>query len=456
MRILFVSHDLLGGNIAHLLLKEGHEVRLYIDEEDRRANFTNMVPKTLDWKSDLEWVGKDGLIIFDDVGYGLTQDLLRKDGYTVFGGSEKGDLLEQNRTYGQEVFSGMGMTTLPTYDFHGIEDAIEFVKQNPAAWVVKQNGTANKGLNYVGVFADGRDVLDVLEAYKINNVPHSQVITLQKRVEGVEIAITRYFNGNDWVGPMLINAEHKKFFPGDLGPTTSEMGTIGWYETDEDNSFFRKTLAKLKPYLQQIGYQGIFDINCIVNEEGAFPLEATSRVGSPIIHLQTELNHSPWGELMLAIARGKKYDVQYKDGVGVVIVIAIPPFPYSKKMEGVSQIGTEIHFLASLSGEERSHIHFEEVSKDPEKEKYYISDNRGYILYVTGQGSNAEDACRKAYAIINKIHIPKMIYRNDLGKRFTERDLKKLREWGYLSPEEKESAFGLRNIVDRVFRPTFK
>ena len=85
VRVLFVSNDLIGGNIAYLLKKEGHDVRLFIDDQKRRENFENLVEKTEDWMRELPWVGKDGLIVFDDVGYGKIQDDLRKDGYTVFG-----------------------------------------------------------------------------------------------------------------------------------------------------------------------------------------------------------------------------------------------------------------------------------------------------------------------------------------------------------------------------------
>src|SRR6185503_18283356 len=104
-----------------------------------------------------------------------------------------------------------------------------------------------------------------------------------------------------------------------------------------------------------------------------------------------------------------------------------------KKLEGHSQIGTQLHYLESMTNEEKTHIHFEEVAKDDEKNTYYISDNRGYILYVTEEATTASEAAKKAYSIIKKIHIPKMIYRNDIGNRFDTHDLKTLEEWGYLS-----------------------
>lgn len=433
MKILFVSNDLIAGNVAYLLAKAGHDVKLHIEDEDRRDNLHGMVNKTEDWKSELKWVGKKGLIIFDDVGHGIVQDALRKDGYNVFGSSAEGDMLERNRVFGQEKFAEYGMTIVPIKNFPNADAAIRFVKKNPGAWVIKQNSTSDKGLNYVGLFDDGRDVLDVLRNYKANNSHGSAVLTLQKRIIGVEIAVTRCFNGTDWVGPMLINIEHKKFLAGDVGPTTSEMGTIGWYEEDENNRLFAETLGKLKPYLQEINYRGIIDINCIVNEEGAFPIEATCRAGSPIIHLQTELNLSPWADLMLATAKGQPFKLKVKPGVGIVIVVAIPPFPFAKKIRQHSQFGTCIYFDDKMTEKEKTHVHFEEVSWDKRRKCHYISDRRGYILYVTETGKTVEEAQKKAYKIIKKILIPKMMYRNDIGQRFVGTTKKQLKRWGFIS-----------------------
>ncbi len=431
MKILFISNDLIAGNIAHLLSKEGHQVRLFINEKGRRSNFHNLVKKTADWRKELAWVTKKGLIVFDDIGFGHYQTTLRKEGYNVFGGSELGDLLEQDRVHAQEIFTKYGIKTVPIFNFENIDKVLKFVKKNPGPWVIKQNGSSSKSLNYVGKYEDNRDVIDMLKTYKKNGYG-TEVITLQKKIVGIEIAASRYFNGKDWIGPTLINIEHKKFFPGDLGPTTSEMGTIGWYDENENNKLFVDTLAKIKPYLEEIDYRGVFDINCIVNKDGTYPLEATSRPGSPIIHLQTELDITPWSKVLWSIATQSKCLLKYKRGIGIVVVIALPPFPYAKKIEEHSQVGTNLYFDDNWKTSDLSKVHFEEISYNKSTNKYYVSDNRGYVLYVTGTGKNIEEARRDAYSIIDKIHIPKMLYRNDIGLKFMNETQKLLRDWGYI------------------------
>ncbi len=432
MNILFITNELIGGDVAYQLTKEGHQVKLFIKERGSKHDLDGLVEKTNYWRHELPWVGKDGLIIFDDVGYGKVQDELRHKGFSVFGGCEKADLLETNRQYGKELLSHHGLKTLPSYNFDSISDAIGFVERNRGRWVVKQNGHASKGFNYVGHFPDGRDVINVLENYKKFAHYRSSVITLQEFADGIEIGVGRYFNGKDWAGPIEINIEHKKLFPGDLGPTTSEMGTLAWYDDNEENRLFTETLAPIKEHLEKIKYKGDIDVNCIVNEQGVFPLEVTARMGTPIIHLHSELHTSPWGTFLKEIADGKPSTLEWKKGFGIVVLIAVPPFPYAKQVQTNSSFSTTIHFSEKLLADGLPHIHFEEVRYDTKSKQYIISDTNGYPLYITGMGETVKEARHAVYRGIKEIYIPKMFYRNDIGLKFMEHDEEKLRNWGYL------------------------
>jgi len=439
MKILFISRDLIAGNLAYLLKKEGHDVKLYISEKKRRNNFDNLVEKTKDWKKEISWVGKDGLIIFDDVGWGKDQDKLRKKGYLVVGGSAGGDKLEMDREFGQAIFKKYGLKTVPLVDFEDIEEAILHVRKNRNAWVIKRNDGMSKFMSYVGAFEDGRDVENLLMNYLQNKHLKKDRITLHERVVGIEMGVGRYFNGHDWVGPIEINFEHIKFMPGDIGPATSEMGTLAWYDDNEKNKLFQETLEKMKPYLKEINFKGDFALNCIINESGPYVLEATSRFGSPIIHLQSDIQDLKWFDFLLAIAKGENYDLKWKKGYGIVLGLMVPPFPYSKNLKESLFFGVNIYFK-DFSDSDFKHIHFEEVSKRicPKNKEltietglYYISDNRGYILYVTAVEDTLEKTQEKIYKLAEKVIIPKVIYRNDIGGNFKNQE-RLLKKWGYL------------------------
>lgn len=434
MNILCVSKDASIGDLAVKLKEEGHKVRLFVEDKDQRYNLDRMVEKTSDWKKDLKWVGKKGLIIFDSIGYGNLQDELRKKGYSVVGGSSSGDKLEHNRQHGQKILSFCGLNVVPSINFSTTQETIDFVRKNKGPWVIKQNGHIDKAFNYVGHMVDNEDVIEVLKSYFKNNRKECFSIDLQKKIEGIEIGVGRYFNGSDWVGPIEINMEHKNLFNGDLGPKTYEMGTLMWYEENEKNKLFEETLAKLKPFLQKTNFRGDVDVNCIVNEKKAFPLEITARFGFPALQLQEEIHVSPWGRFLKSIADGKPFNLKYRKGYGVIVLVAAPPFPYLSNSRKYRPQGINILFKEKMTQQKMKHIHFEEVSlrKNKGSKQYYISSKTGYILHVSGMGKTVKEAREKVYKLIDKIIIPKMFYRTDIGLKFIEEDQKKLRVWGWI------------------------
>ncbi|MDD4989327.1 MAG: hypothetical protein PHV42_02780 [Candidatus Pacebacteria bacterium] len=432
-RVLFISGELISGDLPYVIQKEGCDVKLFIEDKKQKECLDGFVEKTHDWKKELAWVGKEGLIIFDDVGYGKIQDKLRKEGYLVVGGSGDGDLLESDRIYGQDTLKSIGVIddSFVTNDFT-ILSALEFVKKNRGKWVIKQNDH-NTALNYVGNIEDGSDVIGMLENYK-NNFGDSHSVSLQRKVDGVEIAIGRFFNGKDWFGPSVINFEHKHLCNDDVGPLGGETGTLMWYEKNENNKLFQRTLAKLKPQLQKSGYKGYIDVNCIVNGDKVYPLEITSRFGSSTIETQIEIQTSPWFDFLFALAKGENYAVRYKEEYAVTVALTVPPFPYRTTDKKLLHGGVSIFFKKEMSQVEFSHIRFEGVSKKQvgEKDMYFTAGHLGYVLYVTGSDKSIEKAREKVYKIINNIIIPKAFYRTDIGLRFIRKDEKLLKGWEWI------------------------
>lgn len=327
MRVLILSRDLSWASLCHCLAREGHEVRVFLSHHQHADALDGLFEQAASLEAGVSWVGKDGLVVADHVGCGSLQDDLRAQGYSVVGGSAGGDKLEEDRPHCQRVLAEYGIPAIPTAHFSNAAHAIAHVRAHGGHWVIKQNGHAESTFCYVGQLPDGTDVIDVLAHYA-RNYGDAGGFVLQQRVFGVEIGVAQYFNGQRWVGPVEINVEHKDLCAGDMGPKTSEMGTLMWYEASEQQRLFQETLAKLEPYLRQVDFRGNIDINCIVNENGVFPLEVTARFGYPAFQLQTEIHVSPWGEFLKAVADGQDYALDWRRGYGLVALVAAPPFPY--------------------------------------------------------------------------------------------------------------------------------
>ncbi len=434
MKILFISQELIGSGLCLRLVREGHSLKLFINDPTRKKCLTGFVEKINNWKKELAWVGKDGLIVFDDVGFGDIQDDLRTKGYNVFGGSVEGDKLEIDRGFAQRIIHNHRIKILPSFNFKKIDDAINFVKENKGKWVVKQSSHISV-LNHVGQLDDGSDVLKALNTLKKKNIKE---VHLQKKVDGVEVGIARYFNGNDWVGPIEINHEHKRLCNNDQGPLTAEMGTIMWHSVNESLPLFSETLKKLTPHLQKINYRGDIDINCIVTKDEIWPLELTPRLGTPSTQLHCELYESSIADLLFAVATGNKVEVKFKKQFGIVVSLAIPPFPYPPKKLKVQpsrQKKVLISFKQNPTQNEMNSIHFEEVSKESNAqgtEKMYWSGEFGYVAYVTASSKNIKDAQKKAASHLSNLNIPDAIFRTDIGDRVYKNDLPLLKKWKWI------------------------
>jgi phosphoribosylamine---glycine ligase len=420
---LFVSWDGLIGDVARILVNEGHNVKYYIRNKDDKEVADGFVPKIDTWEEEVDWAD---VIIFDDVlGQGAYAKKLREDGKSVIGGTVYTDRLEDDRKFGQEELKKFGVNIIPHKDFDSFEEAIKFVQENPNRYVVKPSGEAGnlKGLLFVGEEEDGKDVIQVLQDYNrawSKKIPKFQ---LQKRIVGVEVAVGAFFNGNKFLYPINVNFEHKKLFPGNLGPSTGEMGTSMYWSGP--NKIFNQTLKKFENKLTEEKYVGYIDINCIVNSKGIYPLEWTCRFGYPTISIQSEGIAMPMGEFLYRLSNGEDFEIKTTRGFQIGIRIVVPPFPFNdKETFDVKSKDSVIHFKKFNGG-----IHIEDVKLV--NDEWVVTGKSGVVLIVCGTGTTMKQTQENAYSKIKNIMIPHMYYRKDIGDRWFE-DSDRLHSWGYL------------------------
>jgi phosphoribosylamine--glycine ligase len=421
---LFVSLSGLITDIAWQVTKEGHSVRYYIDAVGERDIGEGFVTKTLDWRADVDWAD---VIVFDDtLGQGAEAAALRAKGKKVVGGSAYTDRLEDDRAFGQEELKRCGVNILPYRQFDNFDEAIAFVKAKPDRYVIKPSGESGnvKRRLFVGDEDDGEDVVRVLEAYKKSFPDEIKLFQLQQRVTGVEVAVGAFFNGREFVLPININFENKKLFPGNIGPSTGEMGTSMFWSGP--NRLFNSTLKLMEPLLAKEQYVGYIDLNCIVNGQGIYPLEFTARFGYPTIMIQQEGMLTPIGEFLHDLAAGTLTKFRVKSGFQIGVRIVVSPFPFDDDatFNSVSK-NAAILFKKNIPEE----VHIEDVKQF--NGQWYVAGTSGVVLVVCGLGPTMRQAQNQAYARIRNIMIPDMYYRDDIGARWFE-DHDRLHTWGYL------------------------
>ncbi|MDA1196849.1 MAG: phosphoribosylamine--glycine ligase [Nanoarchaeota archaeon] len=422
-KFLFISYDGLISDTAWHVSKEGNLVKYYIQNKEEAEVGDGFVEKVDRWEDHTDWAD---VIIFDDVlGMGIKAKELRDKGKAVIGGTPYTDEIEDDRAFGQEELKKHGINIIPYKDFSSFDAAIEHVQTNPGKYVLKPSGEAGniKGLLFIGEEEDGKDVIQVLNDYKRaweEKIPKFQ---LQKRVTGVEIAVGAFFNGERFIYPINVNFEHKKLFPGNLGPSTGEMGTAMFWSGP--NRIFNQTLKKFESKLADEKYVGYIDLNCIVNSHGIYPLEFTSRFGYPTISIQQEGMITPVGAFFFDLANGKDPQLKTRSGFQVGVRVVVPPFPFTdKETFEVKSKDSIIIFKKPTEG-----VHIEDVKMV--NGEWLVTGTSGIVLIVVGLGTTMKQAIQQTYTRIKQIMIPHMYYRTDIGERWFE-DSDKLHNWGYL------------------------
>lgn len=415
--------------VAFRLAQDGHKVKLFIKDSNSEDVGKGFVERIEEWPGHLDWCD---LIVFDDTHNAKEAELLRKHGYPVIGGTEYTDKLENDRDFGQKEMNSVGFLHIPSHKFKTFNEARQFIMKTPTRYVIKLNGKASddKSTTYVGKENDASDLLAVLNHYEEKLSNQIEGFEVQEVIDGVEMGIGGAFNGKDFIEPIEINFEHKKFATGDLGPNTGEMGT-GMFFVTKEHPLYKQTIAKMIPKLQ--GYHGMFDINFIWTKDGMYPLEPTCRFGFPAVTLQMSVIASDYGKRLMAMALGNdpKSDVRYKFVIGVNGVV--PPFPFESKEVFERMSKDNLIIIKDPKSIARSAhaegIHPVDVyTKD---EKWYITGLEGIPFVVTATGNTMNEAKHQAYTILSNITTPNLWYRTDIGDRWSH-DYQRLKEWGWL------------------------
>ena len=422
-KFLFVSWESVSGDLAWQVQKEGNQVKVSIASREDEDVYDGILEKVEKWEDYIDWAD---VIIFDDIDFGPIAERLRKKGKLVVGGSVYTDQTENDREFGQKEMERLGMNVLPHFHFDNFDEAIGFLKKNPGRYVMKPSGSAQneKNLLFIGEEEDGRDLIELIEHNKVSWTKKIKNFQLQKFVAGVEVAIGSFFNGQNFIRPININFEHKKLFPGDRGPSTWEMGTLMYWTNT--SKIFTSTLAKMEGALAESGYIGDYDINCIANSSGIYPLEITARFGYPTISVQMEGILSPMGDFLYDLASGKNFEIKTKKGFQIGFVVAVPPYPFSS--DRIFSIYKDSSILFKNSSQVDG-LHIGDVKKV--NGDFKLAGNTGYALVVTGSGITVEEARKQVEHRLRNIRLQGMFYRVDIGTRWLK-DSDKLQAWEYL------------------------
>ena len=435
MKVLIINMDSVGEGLAFALrcAKAGHDVRIWFDKSgnpDTGKGFGN-ITRVENWLASAKWA--DLILPTGNHAFIPKFDYLRKAGIRIFGPSAGSAKLEIKRAFGMDLFKACGIDIPPFDQFDTLAKAEAHVRKTEERFVFKTLGDEeDKSLSYVG--KSPADMIARLQRWQRLGMNPKGPVMLQKFVPGIEVGVSRWMGKEGWVGPYNENFEFKKLLSGNCGPNCGEAGTVMKY--CESSDLGDKVLGPLEEALQGMGHLGDCDVNCIIDEAGKpWPLEFTTRLGWPAFNLQIASHKGDPAQWMLDACEGKDTLETHKSIV-CGVVVAQPDYPYSKETKAVT---SDIP-IYGVSPENQSYLYPQsvKVEKMPDMDGDKVTERKiwcttgDYVLVAVGRGKTVRKAATRAYDTIKDLHIPDMIYRDDIGEKLEE-EIPKLQEHGFAS-----------------------
>lgn len=422
-------------DVAIQLKLENEEVLLYVPNEQHKQIGEGIVPKADNWH---RYLGEGWIWIIDGTETADLQDWLRSLSEKVVGTNKEMADYENDRQKGQAWFKKAGFKQPYSENFLDFDEAIDFIRENTGTkYILKQNGDAPKRLNHKGKFDDGSDMIYHLEELKKswNERECGEInFDLMEIVEGTELAASAFFNGHDWLRDKdgkvtgFLNFEEKKEADGDRGETTGETGTT-FLGVDESNTLFRDIILRpsIVAELKRTKYQGVFDINGSLTEEGYVAFEPTSRFGIPATSYEfiAGLNTST-ADLLETLANGDDDRLNIHKGIGMVIVGTAKPYPIEADIEDTAtSLGERLWPLEDgapsddFTPDQLSQLHLQNFHKDDTG--YKVATKDGYLFTVSGRGDDIPSVREDIMNFMeDNLYIAGLKYRTDIGARIED------------------------------------
>jgi len=434
MRILVWSKHGDALSLARIMKEKDNneQVDLYIDNQDNKEVGDGIISKIElepDWYKNEDFVSQYDLIVCDDEDQGEWVEYIENSypDIAIFGTNIFGGLLENDRRYARKVMEQLGIKITPTWDFDNFEQVIDFIKQNPDRYVFKPYGQHPRYYTKVAKTEDSWDLIEFIK-YISNFWQGGQNCQLQLFIDGIEIGCSAMFVRDHFVKPYEVNLEHKQMVQG-LSGNVGEAGTLLFFRNE--SRIFDEILKPFESYLKATKFCGQFDINCIVNEDGIFPLEFTPRLGIPATYGYNEALKIRWTDFFYQSAKGILED-GFADTDRYIICVkldieSIPDLKENNKYLIPSDIPIKFDFdpLGNEAG-------FFEGDLKKIDNQYYLTGTQRHVGVVVGSGKTIEEAREGAYSQISKIHAPVGILYNDkIGSEFYKYE-KFLKQEGYI------------------------
>ena len=329
----------------------------------------------------------------------------------VIGPSKVGAQLEGSKEFAKEFLIRHHIPTAAYDSFTAatVEKGYEFLETLQPPYVLKADGlAAGKGVLIIQDLAEAKDELrNMLVHAKFGKA--SKKVVIEEFLDGIELSCFVLTDGKNY--KMLPTAkDYKRIGEGDKGLNTGGMGAISPVPFADAILLEKIENRIVKPTIEGfqkdgIEYKGFVFIGLIIVKGEPIVIEYNVRMGDPETEVVIPRLKSDLVELFQAVADDKldevTLEIDERSATTIMVVSGGYPKDYEKGkvILGIEKVPDSIVFHAGTK-----------------LENGQVVSNGGRVLAVTSFGENFQEAIKKSYQNIDKLHFDKMYFRKDIGK----------------------------------------
>jgi phosphoribosylamine--glycine ligase len=328
----------------------------------------------------------------------------------VIGPSKMGAQLEGSKEFAKEFLIRHNIPTAAYDSFTAetVEKGCEFLETLQPPYVLKADGlAAGKGVLIIHDLAEAKEELrNMLVHQKFGDA--SSKVVIEEFLDGIELSCFVLTDGKSY--KILPTAkDYKRIGEGDTGLNTGGMGAVSPVPYVDAVLMEKIETRIVKPTIDGfqkdgIPYKGFVFIGLINVKNEPIVIEYNVRMGDPETEVVVPRLKTDLVELFLAVANEKldeiSLEIDSRSATTIMVVSGGYPedFEKGKEISGLSEIEDSIVFHAGTKLENGK-----------------VLSNGGRVLTVTSYGDNFEEAIKKSYQNIDKLHFDKMYFRKDIG-----------------------------------------
>lgn len=339
-------------------------------------------------------------------------DVLRENGFTVFGSGSKGAQLEGSKIFAKQFMLRNAIPTAPFDVCTTVEEAQKALDKRTAPFVVKADGlAAGKGAFVLKTKEDALTTVSNLLVKKELGVSGEKIV-VEDFMPGLELTVLCISDGKSY-RILPCSQDHKRVFDNDEGPNTGGMGAyspVPWVGKELLQKIEEKIILPTFMGLQseKIPFCGILYFGLMIDNNGSpRVVEYNVRFGDPEAEVILPLLSVDFAELINASCN-EELDtlpeiVSAKWAVDVVMSSGGYPGPYTKGLPitGLDKVAKTDNVMVFHAGTALN-------------EKGEIVTAGGRVLNVIGIGDTLDEALKRSYDSVAKIHFEGAHYRNDI------------------------------------------